>query len=153
MPRLCRNGISGFTLVHLLIVIAVVVVLVLAGVAAPQLLRQRQQEKASRTQATDDIDALGLALDIYANNNGTYPSTEQGLKALWEKPIIPPAPGGWQGPYLDRPILKDPWENNYVYIHPGRHNKHDYDLLSYGKDGIAGGEGDNEDIVNWTEED
>ena len=149
MPKICRNGTSAFTLVQLLIIITVVVVL--AGVAAPRLLRQ--QEKARRTQATNDIDALGLALDIYANHNGIYPSTEQGLKALWEKPIIPPVPSNWQGPYLDKPILEDPWENDYVYIYPGRHNEYDYDLLSYAKDRIAGGKGDNEDIVNWTEED
>ena len=149
MLEICRKGTSAFTLVQLLIVITVVVIL--AGVAAPRLLRQ--QERARRTQATNDIDDLGLALDIYANHNGAYPSTEQGLKALWEKPIIPPVPSNWKGPYLDKPILEDPWENNYVYIYPGRHNEYDYDLLSYGRDMIAGGKGDNEDIVNWTEED
>ena len=149
MLRIGRKGTSAFTLVQLLIIITVVVIL--AGVAAPRLLRQ--QEKARRTQATNDLDELGLALDMYANHNGTYPSTEQGLKALWEKPIIPPIPGNWKGPYLDKPILKDPWDNDYVYIYPGRHNKHDYDLVSYGKDAIAGGDGDNEDTVNWSEED
>lgn len=156
MLRIFRKGTSAFTLVQLLIVIAVVVVL--AAVAAPRLLKQ--QEKARRTQATDDIDVLGMALDSYANHNGSYPSTEQGLKALWEKPIVPPVPGNWAGPYLDKPILKDSWndeedswDSDYIYIYPGRYNKHDYDLLSYGKDGIAGGSGDSEDIVNWTEED
>jgi len=149
MLKIRRNGTSGFSLVHLLIIIAVVVVL--AAVAAPRLLKQ--QERARRTQATDDIDALGLALDIYANHNGAYPSTGQGLKALWEKPIIPPEPSNWSGPYLDKPILKDPWENDYVYIYPGRHNEYDYDLLSHGRDGMVGGGGDSEDIVNWTEED
>ena len=149
MLKLFRNSTSGISLVHILIIIAVV--LVLAAVAAPRLLKQ--QEKARRTQATDDIDTLGLALDIYANHNGTYPSTEQGLKALWEKPIIPPVPSKWQGPYLDKPILKDPWDMGYVYVYPGRHNVYDYDLLSYGKDGMTGGQGDSEDIANWTEED
>jgi general secretion pathway protein G len=149
MLRIFRERTSAFTLVQLLIIIAVVVVL--AAVAAPRLLRQ--QEKARRTQATDDIDVLGLALDSYANNNGSYPSTEQGLKALWEKPIISPIPGKWSGPYLEKPILKDPWGNDYVYIYPGQHNEYDYDLLSYGKDGMTSGSGDNEDIVNWTEED
>ena len=149
MLRYLRKNTSAFSLVHLLIIIAVVVVL--AAVAAPRLLKQ--QEKARRTQATEHIETIGMALDIYADNNGTYPSTEQGLKALWEKPIVAPIPGSWSGPYLDEPILKDPWENKYVYIYPGRHNKHDYDLVSYGKDGFAGGKGDNEDINNWTEED
>ncbi len=144
-----KDRTSAFTLVHLLIIITVVVIL--AAVAAPRLLKQ--QEKARRTEATDDIDKLGLALDRYANNNGTYPSTEQGLKALWEKPIISPIPGNWLGPYLDKPILKDPWDADYVYIYPGRHNKHDYDLVSYGKDRIAGGSGDSEDTANWTDED
>jgi len=148
MIKLYRGTSSGFTLIHLLIIIVVVVIL--AGVAAPRLLRQ--QEKGRRTTATNDIDALGLSLDIYANHNGTYPSTEQGLKALWEKPIIDPIPTNWQGPYLDKPILKDPWGNDYIYIYPGRRNKNDYDLISYGKDNMYGGKGDNEDIVNWTEE-
>jgi len=149
MLRKIHNSISAITLVQILII--VVVVVVLAAVAAPRLLRQ--QEKARRTQANNDIDALGLALDMYANHNGAYPSTEQGLKALWEKPIVPPIPSNWKGPYLDKPILKDPWNNDYVYIYPGSNNKHDYDLISYGKDGFMGGSGDNEDIVNWTEED
>lgn len=149
MLKMCRNGTSAFTLVQLLIIIVVVVIL--AAVAAPRLLKQ--QEKARRTQATNDIDELGFALDRYANHNSSYPSTEQGLKALWEKPIVPPIPSSWQGPYLSKPILIDPWERNYVYTYPGRHNRYDYDLLSYAKDGIAGGKGDNEDIVNWTEED
>ncbi len=149
MLRVGRDRTAAFTLVQLLIIITVVVIL--AAVAAPRLLKQ--QEKARRTQATSDIDALGLALDRYANHNGTYPASEQGLKALWEKPIISPIPGNWTGPYLDNPILKDPWDNDYTYIYPGRHNKHDYDLISYGKDGVAGGSGDNEDTVNWTDED
>ena len=149
MLKISRNGASAFSLVQLLIVIVVVVIL--AGVAAPRLLKQ--QEKGRRTQATNDIDELGLALDMYANHNGTYPSTEQGLKALWEKPIIPPIPGNWQGPYLPKPILVDPWGNDYVYIYPGRNNEHDYDLIAYGRDGMSGGKDDNEDIVNWTEED
>jgi general secretion pathway protein G len=148
MLNLYRSKTSGFSLIHLLIIIVVVVII--AIVAAPRLLRQ--QEKGNRTIATNDIDNLGLALDIYASQNGTYPSTEQGLRSLWEKPIIAPVPSKWQGPYLDKPILKDPWDNNYIYIYPGKHDKHDYDLVSYGKDGAYGGKGDNEDINNWTEE-
>jgi len=149
MLKICRKGTSAFSLVQLLIIITVLVIL--AGVGAPRLLKQ--QEKGRRTQASNDIDELGLALDIYANNTGAYPSTEQGLKALWEKPIIAPIPSKWIGPYLDKPILEDPWGNGYVYIYPGRNNEFDYDLLSYGRDGFAGGEGDNEDTANWTEED
>ena len=149
MPRIRCNSTSGISLIQILIIIAVVVVL--AFLAAPRILRQ--QEKARRTEATNDIDALGLALDIYANHSGTYPSTEQGLKALWEKPIILPTPANWLGPYVDKPILEDPWDNSYVYVYPGRRNKHDYDLISYASDGMSGGKGDNEDIVNWTEED
>ena len=148
MLNLYRSKTSGFSLIHLLIIIVVVVII--AVVAAPRLLRQ--QEKGKRTIATNDIDNLGLALDIYASQNGTYPSTEQGLRSLWEKPIIAPVPSKWQVPYLDKPILKDPWDNNYIYIYPGKHDKHDYDLVSYGKDGAYGGKGDNEDINNWTEE-
>ena len=84
---------------------------------------------------------------MYELDNGTYPTTDQGLVALVRKPTTPPAPQNWKRPYL-RKTPKDPWGNDYVYACPGLHNKDDYDLFSYGPDGIES----QDDIVNWETE-
>ncbi len=139
---------SGITSTQLLIGLAVVVIIV-AVVAAPRILRQAGKEQHAKT--ADDIEALGIALDRYAKDNGDYPSTAQGLRALWEKPELTPHPVDWKGPYIKVPITHDSWENKYVYIRPGLHDKYGYDLISFGSDGREGGRGDNEDITNWVQ--
>ena len=80
-------------------------------------------------------------------DNGTYPTTEQGLSALKQKPSMSPIPTNWKAPYLKK-TPKDPWGNEYIYVQPGLHNKDDYDLYSYGSDGIES----QDDIVNWETE-
>lgn len=109
-------------------------------------------------KASEEIEKIGIALDTYAKDNGVYPSTEQGLKALWEKPEEPPYPINWTSAYLDEPIIKDPWgrikktdktDQKYIYICPGIHDEYGYDLISFGSDGRPGGNGDAEDIVSW----
>ncbi len=138
---------SGITSMQLLIIVAVIVI-ILAVIVAPRILRQ--SGRALHAQATDEIEILGVALDTYAKNNGDYPSTEQELKALWEKPEKPPLPINWKGPYVKVPIIFDPWgKNQYIYIHPGLHDKYGFDLISLGSDGREGGRGDAEDITNW----
>lgn len=137
---------TGFSSIHLLIII-VIAVIVIAVVLAPRIIRQRGKEFYAK--ASEDIETIGIALDTYAKDNGVYPSTEQGLKALWEKPEEPPYPTNWISAYLDEPIIKDPWGREYIYICPGIHNKYGYDLISFGSDGREGGRGDAEDIVSW----
>ena len=137
---------SGVTSMQLLIVVAVIIIIA-AVIVAPRILRQ--SGRALHAQATDEIEELGVALDTYAKDNGDYPSTEQGLKALWEKPEKPPLPINWKGLYVTTPIIFDPWENKYIYIHPGLHDKYGFDLISFGGDGSEGGGGDAEDITNW----
>ncbi len=141
---------SGITLVQLLIVIAILVVIA-AVLLAPRLLGQAG--RALQTQAAEDIETLGIALDRYAKDNGDYPSTEQGLKALWEHPEKPPIPIYWLGPYIQIPITEDPWGNPYVYIRPGVHDQYGYDLISFGSDGVEGGSGEAEDVVSWIRRD
>jgi general secretion pathway protein G len=75
---------------------------------------------------------------------GRYPTSEEGLKALREKPS---GVEGWQGPYLPKEIPVDPWKRAYIYRSPGEH--YDYDLISNGLDGVEGGEGENQDVVSW----
>ncbi|MBF0498840.1 MAG: type II secretion system major pseudopilin GspG [Candidatus Riflebacteria bacterium] len=136
---------GGFTLIELLVVL--VILGLLAGLILPRMMGRT--EDARRQTAELQIKGLENALSMYYADNGFYPTTEQGLKALIEKPTSDPNPKKWKGPYLEKGILpKDPWDNEYVYLSPGIHLK-EFDLLSYGKDGVQGGEGEFADIENW----
>ena len=141
---------SGLTLIQILVGVVVLGVIA-AVVLAPRLLGQAG--RALQTRAAEDIETLGIALDRYAQDSGDYPSTEQGLKALWEAPEEPPLPINWLGPYIQIPITEDPWGNPYIYIRPGVHDRYGYDLISFGSDGLEGGSGENEDVVSWIRRD
>ena len=133
----------GFTLIELLAVMVILVIL--AGLAMARILPKTEEVK--RQAAHADIESnLALSLDLYALDNGTYPTTEQGLDALRVQPTTPPIPEKWKGPYLKRGLPKDPWGRPYQYRFPGEFNKEDYDLFSYGSDGVEGG---GDDITNW----
>lgn len=131
---------GGFTLLELLVVM--VIIGLLAGYVAPRFFAQIG--KSERGAARAQIDGLEKALDQYRIDVGHYPRTEQGLKALNEKPANETK---WAGPYLKKTLPADPWGNPYQYRQPGEHGE--YDLLSYGKDGQPGGTGEAEDVTNW----
>lgn len=139
------GGDSGFTLIELLVVI--VVLGLLAGMIAPKIMGRTDDAKI--VKAKGDIKSLETALDMYKLDNGNYPDTEQGLLALVEKPDTGKVPGKWRkGGYLKKgKIPQDPWGSDYIYISPGAHG--DYDIISYGGDGIQGGEETDGDINNW----
>ena len=143
LPR-SRRGRPAFTLIEVLVVI--VVIAILATLVAPSLFRNVGDARlaTARTQ----IETFGTALDAYRLDNGTYPSTAQGLGALWQRPSIDP-PANWKAPYLRKEVPKDPWGREYLYVSPGRVNPQSYDLQTYGADGRPGGEGENADIVSW----
>jgi len=108
-------------------------------------------EQAKVAVARSDINAnIATALKLYQLDNGNYPTTEQGLEALVQKPTVGRIPNKYKdGGYLDGGNLPlDPWGNNFVYMSPGIHNR-EYDIESYGPDGEDGGEGENEDIESW----
>lgn len=130
---------DGFTLLELLVVM--VIIGLLAGFVAPQYFGQ--VAKSERKTARAQIVELEKALDHYRLDIGRYPSTEQGLAALTARPAEQPK---WDGPYLRKAVPVDPWGKPYSYRSPGQ-NGADYDLLSFGRDGQAGGSGDNEDIA------
>lgn len=135
-----KSAQGGFTLLELLVVM--VIIGLLAGYVGPKYFAQigKSEIKAAKAQ----IDALGKSLDQYRLDTGHYPTTEQGLSALVTKPANE---SKWEGPYLTKAVPADPWGKPYLYKNPGEHG--DYDLLSYGKDGQAGGSGEAADIVNW----
>lgn len=143
----CRSQLSqlgrsqlGFTLIELLVV--VIIIGLLASLVAPKFFGKL--EKSRQNTAKAQIELFGAALDGFRLDNGFYPSTDQGLEALRGKPD---GLENWAGPYLPKAIPKDPWGHEYVYQNPGEHGE--YDLMSYGRDGQLGGEGEDADMVSW----
>jgi general secretion pathway protein G len=136
---------AGFTLIEIMVV--VVILGILAGLIVPRIMSR--PEEARRTKAALQIRSIESALKLYKLDNGTYPTTEQGLEALVKKPETGNAPKKWrEGGYLESAkVPKDPWGNPFVYVMPGEHG--DFDLSSYARDGQKGGEGDDKDIHNW----
>lgn len=137
---------SGLTLIELTIVI--VILGILAAFIAPRVINAPQQAKVAK--ARTEINSIKTALEQYAITTGEYPTTEQGLSALWRVPS--PTPPNWDGPYVDSPNFIDPWDTPYVYRQPSTHYGYDYDLYSMGKDGKVGGTDLDADITNWVDE-
>lgn len=136
-----RFGRQGFTLIEIMLV--VIIIGALSAMIIPRFSGRSDQAKAS--VAKSDIEAhLATALKLYELDNGSFPSTSQGLAALRVKTTANPVPKNWNGPYIEKDAL-DPWGRPYVYASPGDHRPADYDLYSKGKnEGSA-----DDDIVNW----
>jgi len=134
---------NAFTMIEVMLV--VIIIGILAAMVIPNLSGRGKQARVSAAKA--DIEAnLMTAMDLYELDNGIYPTSEQGLRALVIKPDSSPVPEGWSGPYLKKKrVPKDPWGHEYVYVSPGVHNEDSFDLYSYGPDGIES----EDDIVNW----
>lgn len=130
----------GFSLLELLVVLVIIGLLV--GIVGPKLFNRLGKSKVDTANA--QINTLSKSLDLYRLDTGHYPTTEQGLNALFERPANEQK---WDGPYLAKAVPPDPWGKAYVYKSPGEHG--DYDLLSYGSDGQPGGSAEAADIVSW----
>lgn len=134
----------GFTLIEIMVVI--VILGVLAALVVPKVMSRPDEARA--VAARQDIASLMQALKLYRLDNRRYPSTEQGLNALVNKPTLAPIPDGWKsGGYVERLPL-DPWGKPYQYLNPGL--RAEIDVFSFGADGVAGGEGPDADIGNWS---
>jgi general secretion pathway protein G len=140
MKKRKRGSERGFTLVEIMIVI--IIIGLMAALVGPKLFGKLASAKQKAAKA--QIELFGTALDAFRLDVGRYPSTEEGLKALREKPS---GADNWEGPYLPKEIPLDPWGRPYTYKCPGEHGE--YDLISYGLDGVEGGDGENQDIVSW----
>lgn len=133
---------NGFTLLELLVVI--VIIGLLAAYVGPKYFAQIGKSKIGVTRA--QIDGFDKAIDQFRVDTEHFPTAEQGLVALHAQPVNEPA---WQGPYLKKNVPEDPWGNAYVYRMPSSDPSREYDLLSYGRDGKAGGTGEDADLTNW----
>ena len=143
--RWTRKHERGFTFIEIMVVVAILAIL--AALVVPRIMGRT--DDAKRTAAKVQIRNIEGALQLYKLDNGVYPSTEQGLKALVEKPSVGVIPKKWKiGGYLPK-LPEDPWGNPYKYLSPSPNLKGDYEIISYGTDGEVGGEGVNADIANW----
>jgi general secretion pathway protein G len=135
-----RKGERGITLIELLVVM--VILALFATLVGGRLFKQ--VDKGKQIQAKSQIGEFGTVLDTFRIDVGRYPSTEEGLAGLQTKPATAE---NWDGPYMKKDIPLDPWNHPYRYVQPGLHG--DYDLVSWGSDGVEGGEGAAADIVSW----
>ncbi|MDI1308940.1 MAG: type II secretion system major pseudopilin GspG [Methylotenera sp.] len=134
------STLKGFTLLELLVVMVIIGLLV--SYVGPKYFAQIGKSEVKTAKA--QIDALGKALDQYRLDAGHYPSSENGLAALILAPANEPK---WHGPYLQKKLPDDPWGKPYQYKMPGEHGE--YDLWSFGRDGVSGGTDEAADVVNW----
>ncbi|MDR3699473.1 MAG: type II secretion system major pseudopilin GspG [Candidatus Sulfopaludibacter sp.] len=136
-----RRGEAGVTLIEMLVVVTIIGLFI--ALVGPSLFKNADRAKV--TAARTQLDNFMTALGSYKLDTGTFPTTEQGLKALREKPADLEQ---WAGPYLPKDVPKDPWDHDYVYKFPGDHGD-EPDIISLGADGQPGGEGFNADIFSW----
>lgn len=129
----------GFTLLEMIVVM--VMIALLASLVAPRLFPKLGKGKQSTAKA--QIELLGQALDHFRLDTGRYPTAQEGLNALVSNPGV----DRWDGPYLKKGLPNDPWGKPYIYQVPGAHGE--YDLISQGRDGNPGGEGEDKDVVSW----
>ncbi len=134
---------SGFTLIEILVVVTIIGIL--AAIVVPRIMDRPDQARI--VAAKTDVRAILGALKLYRLDNGNYPTSDQGLRALVEKPTSQPVPRNWNpNGYLEK-MPQDPWRATYLYLNPGLHGE--IDVFSLGADGVPGGEGTGADIGNW----
>ena len=139
--NLRRRGQAGVTLIEMMVVVTIIALF--AALVLPKMMNQADRAKVTKARA--DINGFSTALGSYKLDTGTFPTTEQGLQALRDKPADL---NQWAGPYLPQEIPLDPWGHPYVYKYPGEHGD-EPDIISYGADGQPGGDGINADILSW----
>ena len=140
-----KNKQSGFTLIEVMVVM--VILATIAVFVVPKFMDEPKRAQRVKVQIT--ISNMETALKTYYLDNGYYPTTDQGLEALVMEPNTDPMPGKWRkGGYLEKgKVPKDPWGNDYIYLSPGIHG--DFDIISYGLDGVEGGEDWEADVESW----
>jgi len=144
MPSSNKRSCRGFTLIEIMVV--VVILGILAALVVPRLLSRPDEAKVTKTKV--DMKSIEESLGLFKLDNGFYPSTEQGLKALVTKPETGRIPAKYSVDGYLKKVPSDPWNKPYVYISPGVYSR-DFDMISYGADGEPGGEEFDADINSW----
>jgi len=139
-----REREAGWTFIETLVVLGIVIIL--TGTVG--FIAVRYLEKARSVSARSQVETFSLALQSYYLDCGSFPTEEQGLEALWEKPSLSPVPDDWFGPYIQKALPLDPWGNPYVYEVPGPSGL-PFSIVSYGRDGNPGGEGADADLTSY----
>ena len=140
-----RSVQQGFSLIEIMVVLVIIGLLV--SIIAPNVLDRADDARVQKVHA--DFSTIATVLKLYRLDNYSYPSSDQGLEALVEKPSIDPIPNNWKkGGYLDE-LPRDPWGRPYLYLSPAEFGDGDFDIYTMGADGVAGGEDQNADIGNW----
>jgi len=135
---------SGLTFIETIIVVAIIMIFATAVTVVLVTVMGTTKEAAAKNQ----IGTFDQALQLYNLQCGSFPTAEQGLAALRKKPTLEPVPEGWRGPYISGDVPKDPWGHEYKYVVPGPEGD-PFGIISYGADGLEGGDGDNKDITSW----
>lgn len=136
-----RRRQAGFTLIEIMVVM--VIIGLLMALVGPNLIGR--SEKAKTQAAAMQIERLGTVLDTFRLDVGRYPTTQEGLQVLVQRPM---GVDRWDGPYINKGVPKDPWDRPYIYRSPGEAGR-PYDLYSLGADGAPGGTDNNRDITSW----
>jgi general secretion pathway protein G len=150
MTRNASKRRGGFTLVEIMAVVVIMGLLAgLVGTAVVSNLAKARSETAAA-----QIKQLESALTFYQMDNGRFPTSDQGLQALVEKPSGAPEPRNYRdGGYLQtKTVPKDPWGQPYQYLSPGQQNPQSFDIWTLGADGAPGGDGGDRDVGNWSSE-
>jgi len=134
----------GATVIEIIVVIAIILLIASTVAIAAISLLGPSREAIAKNQ----IESFKIAIETYYLKYRMYPTQEQGLQALRTKPVIEPIPENWDRPILDKELPKDPWGRDYKYIVPGPLGD-PYGIISYGADGVEGGDGENKDIKSW----
>lgn len=141
-----REGEAGFTLIEIMVA-SMILLIIISGAG---LIVSKNIGKAKVTSARNQVQIFTMALNSYFLDCGIYPTTDQGLKALIDPPVLAPVPNGWDGPYLDKEAIpQDPWGNEYEYTSPTPDGKFPFGIRSLGRDGVEGGEKEDRDITSW----
>lgn len=146
MFSMSYSRVRGFTLIEIMVV--VVILAILAAAVVPRIMDRPDQ--ARMTKAKQDVQVLQSALELYRLDNFNYPSTQQGLEALVQRPAGEPEAPNWKSGGYVKSLPKDPWGKEYQYLNPGV--KGEIDIFSYGADGRPGGTGPAADIGNWADD-
>lgn len=133
----------GFSLIEILVVLVIMGLLI--SIIAPNVMGRADEARVQKVFA--DFSAIETALRMYRLDNYNYPSSEQGLSALVERPTLEPIPRDWKSDGYLESLPVDPWGNPYLYLSPGQNGV--YDIFTHGADGVRGGSGQNSDYGNW----